>query len=65
MERQRSVLGGKKDISGLPSNKTSPVDKAAAEEHAADACNSVLDGPECIHGLPEKSKQGQRKQPRQ
>lgn len=56
MERHRSVLDGKEDISGLPSKKKSPVEKAAGKEHAADACDSVLDGPECIHGVPQKSR---------
>lgn len=59
MKRHRSVLDGKKDISGLPSEKESPVEKAKRNEHSADDCDSVLDGPECIQGVPQKSRKSE------
>src|SRR5262245_33477668 len=52
--KRSSALDGKREIAGLPPKKKSPVAKAAADKHAADSCNSVLDGPECIRGVPKK-----------
>jgi hypothetical protein len=55
-DKKRSVLGGKKEISGVDPKKKSSVEKAAVDKHAVDACDSALDGPECIEGVPEKGR---------
>jgi hypothetical protein len=52
--RHSSVLDGKKHIGGLPSGAKSAVEQAATDNHAARSCHSVLDGPACIHGVPDE-----------
>lgn len=51
--KQRSVLGKKENISGLPTNKKSAVERARDNRAGNSECDSVLDGPACIEGVTE------------
>jgi hypothetical protein len=53
--KQRSVLDGKKDISGLPKKQKSAMERAQSDDKAKADCDNVLDGPACIEGVPEYS----------
>lgn len=55
--RERSVLDEKYNISGLSSDAESAVEQARHEKDADKDCESVLDGPACIDGVPEEKKE--------
>jgi hypothetical protein len=46
-----SVLSRPEDIAGFPSDKKSALDAARSEHRQGQACNSALDGPQCIDGV--------------
>jgi hypothetical protein len=50
---KRSVLDGKKDISGLPKKQKAAIERARGDDDAKAECDNVLDGPACIDGVPE------------
>lgn len=51
--KHRSVLDGKKDISGLPKAGKSAAERARQDDKAKAECDNVLDGPACIDGVDE------------
>lgn len=55
--REKSVLDEKYNISGLPSDAKSAVEQAREEKDVDKDCDSVLDGPACIDGVPENKKE--------
>lgn len=57
--REKSVLDEKYNISGLQSDAKSAVEQAREDKDADKDCDSVLDGPACIDGVPEQKKERQ------
>lgn len=55
-ERHESVLDDKKNITGLPSDEKSSVEKARNRNESTTDCDNALDGPACIDGVEEKSR---------
>ncbi len=52
--RPSSVLSGRQNIAGLPSDAKSAVQRAAQDPDSNKDCESALDGPQCIGGTPKR-----------